>query len=526
MTALACKRDPRNILGIPELFAMVAKFCDKSDLARLSSVCSATFYGATPLVWKHVEGIHNILSLLPGIRVIKQGRKSRVTLTISTRVACAPELARLRLYLASIRVIKIHNRVVSHYDVTSWQVLVDGLESQTLPLNVQSLDLTSTCSDCAKYQLLWVKAFACNSLTTVFSIPPSLSANPEMSTLYLNGLVDLLAKKSPHIEKLSLFSRSDAPDTQVSIETPLISLACSAPSFESSLTALSKLQNLDCNSGVLYGGLASIGSLPQLRSLTVWPSHSALIYDTQESNLSSASFPMLNQLILRSTAPYEVEGPLKMTLMLRQITVLRIFLDQYDWITENSWVISGVFARLRNAPLLQDLYIQLLPGFEHTCILCTIGYQTLMDVTRVLPLRTIVLDNIYFENSEIASPFRGIQAIWSQVTYLSLPNQLVRSSDLAHIATLPNLQYLLLTLLLSNKFPAEDSLETSGGMMLRTLNGSTRSRMRGCVVSQLATFLRRLWPNLLGVTWLAVDRTAKDELEQLNQEIRKLGNSH
>ncbi|KAG8764359.1 hypothetical protein FRC12_008146 [Ceratobasidium sp. 428] len=521
MTALACKRDPRNILGIPELFAMVAKFCDKSDLARLSSVCRATFYEATPLVWKRVEGIHNLLGLLPGIRVIKQRREHPVTLMVSSRVVRASELARLHLYLASIRDIKIYNTVVRHYDVTDWQILVGGLESQALPPNLQSLDFTSTCVDCAQYQPLWVQVFACNSLTAVFSILLSIGTNPEIPTLSLNGSMDLLSRRSPGIERLSLFPGFGSFCGQGSARKALVSLARTEPHFQSSLTTLSKLRDLDCSSSALYRLLPSIGSLLRLRSLTVWPDRSGFLSYKQDG-LSSTSFPMLAQLTLHSTVRSEIESLLKMTLALRQVIALRISMDSRIWIPEDSWEANNVFPQLRNAPLLQELYIRFRLDSETVCRLCTVGYRILMDATQVLPLRTIALNCIHFQNTvSDDSPFRGIGAIWSQVTYLSMPEQRVYNEDLVHISTLSNLQYLLLNVLFSNDFPAENSLATSGGMMLHTLNGSPDSRIRNRELGQLARFLLRLWPNLLGVTWSVADDDMKDGLEKLNQEIRK-----
>lgn len=67
-----CKQplDPDNmsaaayVLFIPELLAMICDFADQSTRSRLTRVCRRTFLSLVPLVWKHVDGAQNLLTLI------------------------------------------------------------------------------------------------------------------------------------------------------------------------------------------------------------------------------------------------------------------------------------------------------------------------------------------------------------------------------------------------------------------------------------------------------------------------------
>ena len=55
--------------NIPEMLSLICGFSDVSDCVRVSRVCRAGFYAATPFIWEHVVGAHNLLALLPGINI-------------------------------------------------------------------------------------------------------------------------------------------------------------------------------------------------------------------------------------------------------------------------------------------------------------------------------------------------------------------------------------------------------------------------------------------------------------------------
>jgi hypothetical protein len=58
-----------NIFTVPDLVATVCKFLEPSDCAQVARVGRVAHYGALPLVWEHVKGVHNLLRLLPGVKV-------------------------------------------------------------------------------------------------------------------------------------------------------------------------------------------------------------------------------------------------------------------------------------------------------------------------------------------------------------------------------------------------------------------------------------------------------------------------
>ncbi|KAG8764360.1 hypothetical protein FRC12_008147 [Ceratobasidium sp. 428] len=484
------KRNVQNILGIFDLVHIIASFCDKPDWVRLASVCKAAFYATAPLVWRHVDGVHNFIGLLPGIGATKNRRGNRVALTISPDDMSALEMARLQLYTTSIRSIKIYNVLGSHYDVTDWELLTHTLGSKTLPPNLWSLDLTSSCSHCTQHQPLWVNIFACDSLTGVLSAPVSVDHDVEISSLHLNGVVELLAKRSPDLEKLSLFSFPSSHSSQESTINALDSLALHTPTFQSSLSILPELRDLDCNLNTLCDSLATIGCLPRLECLTVWPSFRASSTFTQDP-LCSASFHRLTKLTSNLNDPDETESLLNMAPVLRQVTALKISIGMGACdVHEGSWVVDRMLPCLTNAPLLQDLHLDFGPGSDTTSTFHEAGYEALMDTTRLLPLRTVTLDHIQFLNtSNGPSPFSGVEAAWPQVTRLSMPHHTATAADLVHLSTLPSLRHLLLKLRSFDNFPAPKDLpDKSSGIMLQNLDGSMGSEVDGCEVDQLARY--------------------------------------
>ncbi|KAG8782199.1 hypothetical protein FRC12_021079 [Ceratobasidium sp. 428] len=177
--------------------------------------------------------------------------------------------------------------------------------------------------------------------------------------------------------------------------------------------------------------------------------------------------------------------------VLRQVTALKISIGMGACdVHEGSWVVDRMLPCLLNAPLLQDLHLDFGPGSDTTSTFYEAGYEALMDTTRLLPLQTVTLGHIQLLNtSNGPSPFSGVEAVWSQVTRLSMPHHTATAADLVHLSALPNLRHLLLKLRSFDNLPAcKDLPDKSGGIMLQTLDGSMGSEVDGCVVGQLARY--------------------------------------
>lgn len=60
-----------NVLNTPELLSHICAFSQPSELVRLCGVSRKAFYSTVPLIWRNVDGAHNLFALLPNALISK-----------------------------------------------------------------------------------------------------------------------------------------------------------------------------------------------------------------------------------------------------------------------------------------------------------------------------------------------------------------------------------------------------------------------------------------------------------------------
>lgn len=60
-----------KVARVPELLSIICKHLGRSQCASVVSVSRRFFNAAMPIIWREVEGVHNLLVLLPLTRVVE-----------------------------------------------------------------------------------------------------------------------------------------------------------------------------------------------------------------------------------------------------------------------------------------------------------------------------------------------------------------------------------------------------------------------------------------------------------------------
>lgn len=66
-----------RITQIPELIELICRHADPRSRTSLLRVSRSFFDVAAPIVWEKVSGVHNILTLLPGVTAVLPRSKQR-----------------------------------------------------------------------------------------------------------------------------------------------------------------------------------------------------------------------------------------------------------------------------------------------------------------------------------------------------------------------------------------------------------------------------------------------------------------
>ncbi|KAG8771953.1 hypothetical protein FRC12_003318 [Ceratobasidium sp. 428] len=522
-----------------DLIAYICGFSDISDSARIARVCRGAFSGAVPFVWKHVEGVHNLLRLLPELNVSGPLTDGSCCLDLSRRLSDTAPSATIRLtrYKLCINSIKVYTESASSYHSFNWTNVNLHLQSQPPLLNLKSLDITNPHDIGSKCSTLWIKAFACSSLVEV-RLVPYFDATRAYSALAsdeeLQEAIEVLVVKSPHIKKLPLFPHNHTRQHDMNSSD----LSIYANLHYGSIYSLPVLCDLSCNLGMLVSSLDLLSNLPHLQSLTVWAGGPR--YTSFDQGLSDTFFPALTSMNLHLIGyidPAGLDVLISMLEMLSRLDVLRISIDVGGFLSRSLSVPNRLFPTLKSLSNLRDIYVNFAPGYREPHSM-TYERSPVMDSILSLPsLETVCLDGV---DLPIAMPGAlRYETTWQLVTSLSMPFHRARIDTLFDFSRLPNLQHLTLELELSTDFSEEtgrndgdeDGDEHLVGIKLNTLEGGANSRLFGKQdaidplarreTDELARRLSAIWPNLRYVVWptLGIPATELEGIRLLNLQI-------
>ncbi|KAF8599201.1 hypothetical protein BDV93DRAFT_526275 [Ceratobasidium sp. AG-I] len=523
--------------NIPEILSLICGFSEISDCARVSRVCRAGFYAATPFIWEHVVGAHNLLALLPGIKITEgpsgsfQIRPGRSPFANTTRFS---------IYSPYVKSLDVFSNKIERYHLGEWDRLLAYASQHTLLPNLVTLSLQSNYRNHHPVISQFGILFASASLQEILFTSQSFEKPPETPQSTVKALVKQLVKKSPQLRRLSIFAESD--DVYVEEDGPLefLSLASGQPP-----AYITEIRDLCCNLLFLAGeGMQVLGKLSHLESLTI---HSQ-IYDANYSlvtTLPDDSFPGLKCLNLCSSLEEDFITVFKIRPMFSRITTLSICPQKYAFDFPNhEWIVHNIFPFLVNTPCLQNLTIRFDLFRPEIQSQNWTPLSTVPNSMLHLPLKSLTINQPMLDFNKLS----GFGSTWAQVAYLELPRNYASTSMLTAFCQLPSLEHLVITLNLNLARIDENPPQKANPMPFHTLEASIHSWkyvkavsaqdcpfLHGPVIKtcpaahkvddldKIASFLLLFWPELRRVIWPKRNKSQTPRyIRLLNQRLQSL----
>ncbi|KAG8699616.1 hypothetical protein FRC09_006506 [Ceratobasidium sp. 395] len=430
-----------QVFSIPELAAFVARFSTRQDCARLVRTCKTLYNATVPFVWETVYGAQNLLLLIDRADTWSsacRGEVPDIYLMGSFR-ASGSIFARFDFYALYVKYLDVYGPKGETFKVIGWEGLVARARQRVLLPNLRTLALRSAHG--ASDQLMWVGTFSSPSLVNLSITDGNLWDAPTISYRAASSIMKSLAAHHPKLERLELFPSSELDDYVGEDDSYAFP---SGDPFYKYTEHFTNLKRLACTfAWFREPALRVLGQLPHLKSLDVYG-----IDELEETSveLSNDSFPSLRSLYLHSLSPIDAGGTLKITQMVRALTLLRIDLNIEDLIhtdvDHEIWqAMEEFFSLLLNAPHLTDLWIDLDSNGDLGEAIAIDKFD--LGALQRLPLKRLRLGQMCLSDDALQL---DLALVWPSVTRLSIPQQPASLAMLPLFTALPKLYHLELQL--------------------------------------------------------------------------------
>ncbi|CAE6421061.1 hypothetical protein ACGC1H_006692 [Rhizoctonia solani] len=482
----------QKLVRVPELLSIICTFLGLSECKEVASVSRIWFLAATPVIWKHMVGIHHLLALFPDAEIKQIGVS-----TITIRLPPSLDFTRFDIYAPLVKSLDLYGDSKHSYDFASWSTL-NQRQRPLLP-HLSSLTMRGVSgSRGSGDQLIWTKLLASSTLREVRTVSsgkkrpsPSLVA-PVTASLLLSQVIC----QCPDLQVLSIFPEPALASTGNHKEGIFESfLMLSQPPFHAYLPQARQLRELASNRQILRPDvLPIVASLPLLVHLEIFTLSIEL--DADDISLPEDAFPSLQRLSVYLGSNQGVTDLWRIP-ALRQLTSLRIeFRDQHNDETDDpdNWARNLLSTVAKNSPNLRHLHVNFSLCDSCEDEPCDLGDPDLLEELSTLPLETVTLESAWFGIHD-PDVFNYIPTAFPRVTDLRMPTLNAPLNILAYFAKLPRLQHLVLDLYLTHGPEWNLPPAIPVGLALHTLETKDNCAPLGDLVS-LAKNLLLLWPNL------------------------------
>ncbi|KAG8775066.1 hypothetical protein FRC12_001678 [Ceratobasidium sp. 428] len=499
-------RSSIQVLGIPELVALLARDLDKRDLIHLAYTSRGCFLSAINHVWREIRGVHNLLALIPGTKCEDYGGKG-LNWACTIPDLWAVDLTRFRFYAPFIQHLEILPRPRASYLATDWSNLHTYARSTTLLPNLRTLIFgaqilgESSLSDS-------LKPFLTPGVRQIHTNPPGALDRTPIPIPIAAALLEAIFQTCPDVTDLTFlpeevphdidasYSDDNIVDGQVdpgsdttTTEIPLENLVLTRnriqhPSQNSSdvndlTTRLSRLnfrpatyykylRHADClhtlttSACILRpGALMTIGELPNLKTINV---HFCVNYRALSlfdySKLPTSLFSSLRTLRLHLPEVDDIRQIWKIKPLVSRLRELAIDLhDQADFGTDH--IHSNYFLSLFPTICAQSSSIESLTldfnGNRGGSRIFNIPLQTLV-VLASLPLKTLDL-----RGARLGTVKQACQSLSQCCTLrnLYIASQRIDYDELLYFSQIPGLECLYADFLWEDKRKLSHHLNNS-----------------------------------------------------------------
>lgn len=370
---------------------------------------------------------------------------------------------RFDLYAPHVKTLDIYGRNPHFYSLENIHVLNHQLKRHALRSllpNLRGFNLTSNQSPERSPNLdHWITLLGTVNIKTVLMRPNGI---PNWDCVISHGeassIVASLTSHCPNVRMLCLYPRDDI------VDSPMDLGLLGNPWFKS-IVRLNELRILSVSDGWLDDrSILSLGELPELVFLEFGYGdfHTGEFEDSGTVNelLPPTAFPKLDTLSLNIHLVDQIYV-LELQKMIKNIKKLELNVclcvdrvgfedpgaNNLDFEESKDLVRRELLPLLANMPKLKELIVMVWSPHEDAVL--SVELPEFLDATSLPQLKTVVLDGVHFGSCILE---RSLGSIWPQLTSLSLSDQDASLRELASIATIPKLSYLMVKLKLTTKY--------------------------------------------------------------------------
>ncbi|QRW10404.1 leucine-rich repeat protein [Ceratobasidium sp. AG-Ba] len=196
-----------RIVQLPELIEQIYIEAAFSTTLPLMLTCRGFFDALVPLAWKAVIGCEQILSLIEGTLVAKEGLTVSITLPVEIKEG---RLARLAVYAPYVRRLEVFRHSGFAYKLTSWDTVLEHSWATALLPNLRTLTLSNGlwCTPRLPASLPLMLLFISPSLLDYHVTRMSILNEVTIPEPRARAVLLELQRRCPNIQTLVLFSRT------------------------------------------------------------------------------------------------------------------------------------------------------------------------------------------------------------------------------------------------------------------------------------------------------------------------------
>ncbi|KAF8595578.1 hypothetical protein BDV93DRAFT_528576 [Ceratobasidium sp. AG-I] len=484
-----------KVFKSPELLSEICLHAPPKVCAVLLRVNKPLFNTAIRFVWSHVEGIVQLLRLIPGARY--SHRESQMTLDIILPFYFSKiDFTRFELYAAHVKSLEIYQKIEDFINLSGWRTLAVRRRQPLLPaLRFLSIRQKNPRITVHTAHMMWINTLIHPGVMSIRVAPDPGHWAPGIPYLVTSAILHSIDKACSHLQELTLYPATSATVGMERADEELytLNLLDLEPLFHY-FGALRYLRKLETSSLVLKSEILQVlGELPLLEYLAIRFLVGQL--EAQPPRLQDNAFPALKTLALRQPSTDEAQLVLNLNQMLQNVTTFNSYMLLEE--EEEDWVTSTFFPSLLHIPHLADLHVEF--DYDTTPEIydfLSISTPAVYSCLAKLPLRTVSLCGLRFDDVDFTT-------IFPTLAKLQLYHQHADASNIWCFTTIPTLEHLVLRLDLSLEYNTDPVNRGPACPSLRTLGIVPGSDLptEPYWINQEAELLLDLWPNLQQLVW-------------------------
>ncbi|EUC63987.1 hypothetical protein RSOL_434050 [Rhizoctonia solani AG-3 Rhs1AP] len=497
-----------RVAQIPELLRFIHRHATPGTRTSLLQVSRSFFSTGAPIMWESVEGVYNLLRLIPNTDIVASAMGISYKLIIT--LPSTPDLSRFNMYAHCIRKLEIYcpndSASCDSITLTNWMVLSAHSRAHGLLPNLSQLSLQPTYGwGDDNEPFIWTRTFMSSSLTAIHFVA-KVNRRHSMTFPIASTLLRHAVSNCPNLHKLSLVTlEQHMAQKHSNLST---ALTFWDPSYYESLSSL-PLRELRCGASLLLPD--NIYALTKLQSLERLELHGDYGLPTRDTPRPEM-LPLLNTLILVAEHWSDIIGILKLNVYFGVKSLEIRIVENYGDEMLNDALTTKLTVLIKSCcPALINLEID--SGNDYYFFLEDISaFQALA----ALPLRSVCLINMTFP----CSMLERLVSFFPLASTIKMPNCFLSLAELHCFSRLPNLVHLAI-----NIFPVgvstlpqalqPDSIQAA--LNLQVLEIASSPTSLSVDLSPLARYLLSVWPNLKRVIW-----TEGRGPEEEDREIRNV----